>query len=112
MGQRDGKFTHFDFAHFHWKLRYDFVFTWRGVTPTVNKSSSVLKPDSVSRGAPTIPELQPLLNDPRDPFMNDAFQEALRTSIDAVTPPNRTEGVEWTERELTALQIPINFFVP
>jgi hypothetical protein len=111
-GQRDGKFSHFDFAHFHWKLRYDFVFTWRGLTPALNKSTSSFRPDSVSRGAPTIAALQPLLKDPRDPFMNDAFNEALHQSLEAATPPNRTESSEWTDSDLTALQIPTNFFVP
>jgi hypothetical protein len=96
-------------AHVHWDFRYDFKFQWRGGTASVAQDGSKIDlptTQSVTLGAPTDPDVVPLLNTlspSMTPIVGDQARAALKASL--VQPnPNRSDNPEWFRN------VPADFF--
>ena len=94
-------------AHFHWKVRYEFDFTWVDAKAVLRRSnSSVSVPERNVKGRPTDGELQGLLNAPKGTRANVLFDLALRSALNGATGPNRSENPQRFTRPI----LPANFW--
>lgn len=91
-------------AHFHWHLRYDFKFNWRGGTPVAAHSNSSFQVVENLKGGPTDASLQGLLNNPIPPQFNAVSQNAVKLILFGPRGPNRSEN---TDR---FINVPFDFF--
>ena len=82
-------------AHFHWKVRYEFDFTWAGGKAVLARSKAAISvPERNVKGRPADADLQGLLNAPTGTRANVLFDLALRSAFNGSTGPNRSENPE------------------
>ncbi len=94
-------------AHFHWKVRYEFEFTWAdGKAVRRRSNSSISIPERNVKGRPTEGALQGLLNAPKGTRANVLFDLALRSAFNGGTGPNRSENPQRFTRPI----LPANFW--
>lgn len=82
-------------AHFHWSVRYDVSFCWRGGNPVVRKTQSSFDPHENIKGRPKDPDLQALLTKPVGPHYNPSMEQAIQQSMTSGQTPNRHDNPQW-----------------
>jgi hypothetical protein len=78
-------------AYFHWKVRYDMKFNWRGGAPLLASSTSSATFDAPVQGAPPDAALQALLKNPTTPYANDVMAATVVAALGSTTLPNRVD---------------------
>ena len=89
-----GKFQHL--THFHWRVRHDVTFQWRGGVLSVARSASKFEADAQpAKGPPTEPALVSLLAAPVPPNANDELKAALPRALAKPPCPFRKDNPAW-----------------
>jgi hypothetical protein len=91
-------------AHFHWSVRYDVLFRWRGGNPDVRETQSSFDPHENIKGRPKDPDLQALLTNPVGLQYNDIIKQAIQQSMTSGQTPNRHDNPQWF------VNVPNDFF--
>ena len=91
-------------AHFHWSVRRDVLFRWRGGKPDVRATQSSFDPLENIKGRPKDPDLQALLTNPVGPQYNPSIRQAIDQSMTSGQTPNRRDNPQWF------VNVPNDFF--
>jgi hypothetical protein len=91
-------------AHFHWSIRHDVLFRWRGGNPDVRTTQSSFDLHENIKGRPKDPDLQALLTNPVGPQYNPSIQQAIEQSMKSGQTPNRHDNPQWF------VNVPNDFF--
>lgn len=90
----DGKFQHL--MHFHWHVRRDVKFQWRGGVPSVARNASSFTADQPpTNGSPAEKALLTLLAAPGPPFANDELKASLPRAAGKPPNPHRSDNPTW-----------------
>jgi hypothetical protein len=93
-------------GHVEWSLEYNFMFKWKGGSPSLAKDGSQLNPGTFTQGPPTDAAVKAMCTAPAKPHSNEAVRNAIKFTVIG-GPPNRSD-----KDAIQFINLPPDFFQP